>query len=430
MSKKKLLWIGDDGELVARVREILDKYDVVTADNPDQAAQVVREGNLALVVIDHDLRGIEALQLFRQLRLLAPRLRYMMISSENNIPIAVAATKLGVTDFLRKPLVAAELLEAVEREGFSPTEYFMAPMKKVWLQGEGSGLKKMYQEIRRALSGSANIILLGERGIAKGDVAEFIHANGFKKKRKLLALDLQSFRKENFEGHFWAAVQEALAERGVGQATDEEDRCGTLFLDNIDCLEENFRQSIFEYFGEKKGRTDREIITILGVFNEESLSPGTGDYSRINIPPLRERKEDLYRLMSQYLNRYAEKHNKNVAGITPEMLDFISDYEFPGNYAELEVMVEAAVLDALAPVIGIENLPVAYADLLEVSLKRIMRKGIVPLEEARQKFEAALYQLLLKKTGNDAAVVARFLDLNKSHLTERIEKLEADLFDQ
>lgn len=417
--KKTILLIEDDAKVEARIKEVLAEFEMEKVSNAEGALDYLRGNKCDLIIQDYDLKGTDGLQLLRQVQLLAPRAKVIMLSVSNDIPLAVAATKMGVFDFLKKPIAAEPFRLAVEKALSAGEAVFSGPAESAWLQGENPALKKMYADIREALPAGNNLLLAGERGIDKEKVVEFIHAVSPKRKRKLRVIDLLYFRRENLEAHFWGTVQELLAVPSKPSLASEEDRCGTLYLGNIESLDDNFRASIFEYFKERKGNIDREVLAVIGVFDRGTAREG---FSRIEIPPLRQRRDDLPRLLSHYLEFFAVKHDKNVRAISPELLTFFADYDFPGNYRELERMLEEGVLTAASEILDLRDVPLEFGALSQVSLREAEKKGRRGLEEVSREFEQDLYRVLISKTKGDVAAAARFLDVPRTALAERIEE--------
>ncbi|OGB90006.1 hypothetical protein A2625_01520 [candidate division WOR-1 bacterium RIFCSPHIGHO2_01_FULL_53_15] len=400
MAKKTILLVSDDARAEQAIRSALGDYAIETVRNAEEAAEALPKTKPALIIIDYDLKKTDGLQVFRQLQPLAPHVRFIMLSSSNDIPLAVAATKLGVSDFLKKPAPPRELAASVERNIVPAPE---APV----------------------LYGRKNLILLAERGVDKKSAVEQIHLHSLKKKRKLRVIDAAAFRRENLEASFWATVQEAI---GLAPALGEEERCGTLYLDNIDGLEESFRASIFEFFREKKEKVDREVLVVLGVTGREQLSAApVKNYELVEAPPLRARREDLPLLISQALAALSAAHNKKVKAVSAEVMTLLGLYDFPGNYAELECLLEEAILASASEILELKDLPLDFRSLLEVTVKKAKRSRGTSLISARRWFEKAAYKTLLEKTGGDFAATARFLDIPKTTLIERAEELGADL---
>ncbi len=409
---KKILLIGDEPQAEAGIRSALAEYEVLAVKG-EGAVDCVNKEKPDLIVFDLDLKGTGGLQLFRQVRLLAPQIKILVLSVSGDIPQAVALTKMGAADFLRKPVVAEQLRASVRANLAAAGEIVGPPAGAGWLSGESPKIKKLYSDIRAALAASKNIVLFGERGIEKTDLVELIHAHSLKRKRKLQALDLASFRRENMETFFWGTLKEFMAEPELGAAQNEEDRTGTLYLENLESIEQSFRLSIFDFFRERKGKVDKEVLALIGICDKSVLQPESlKEFALVEIPPLRERKEDIPRLIAHYLKFYSVKYNKKVKGVSADLLDFLAAYDYPGNFRELECLIEQGVLLSGSEGLSLKDIPSDFKGFLQVS----RRAG-------PEEFEKNLYDLLLTKTGGDVAAAARFLDMPRTVLNERIEEL-------
>lgn len=392
MLKKTILLITDSAPVEQAVENVLTDYAVEMAGTVEAAAETLHKKKPALIIIDYDLKKVDGLQVFRQIQPLAPNSRTIMLSGSNDIPLAVTATKLGAADFLKKPILPKDLIASVEKNIKSAEPF----LQLSWLKEAPSGLR--------------NVILLAERGINKEEAAQFIHKKSAGL-RPLKIIDASAFRRENLESSFWASLR-----------PKEDERSGTLFLDNLDVLDEAFRASIFEFFKEKK---DRQII--LGLYSREALRQvPVKHYDLIEIPPLRVRKNELLQLISRQLTDLAALHNKNVRAVSAEVLSLLSAYDFPGNFAELECLLEEAVLISKGDILELADLPLDFRNMKEIAVKKNEPAGLLA---ASRWFEKFIYKTLLKKNGEDFSSAARFLDTPKTVLVERVEELGAGLLD-
>ena len=424
MEKKKILLIEDDTKRETQIREALPAADLSVLSNLDDTISHLQKQTPDLVIIDLDHKGLDGMQLFRELHQLAPRIGTIMLSSSNDIPLAVKAAKLGAADFIKRPFTPDQLRLSVERNLLPAREAFLIPAQIGWLQGESAGIDKMYAEIREALKTSRNIILFGEAGIDKSALVQYLHGNGEKSKRKLRTIDLDSFRRENMEALFWATVQEIMSEPEIITGRSEEDLCGTLYLEKIENLDPSFKTSLFNFFVDRKGKLDREITVVIGVSERKAVrSEKTKEYCWIEVPPLRERKGDLPYLLNYYMKFFSEKHNRPVKGIAVELLNFLAAYDFPGNYVELQSMIEEAVLRAKTEILDFADLPLDFQQIVKIVLNHLDRSGKLRLSEAKREFEKYLFKILLAKSQNDLALLARFMDIPRTVLSERIEEL-------
>ena len=419
---KKILLITEDQKTAAAVRDALADYQVEVAAGVDQAFTLLRSLPADLTIVDHDLKGVDGLQLCRQIKLAAPAQPLIMLSAGNDIPLAVAAAKIGVGDFFRKPPEAKALQSAVGKNLTLTDRPLLPPGAIDWLQSEGQPLRGLFQQIKEALLQPRNLIIHGEIGINKQELAAYIHEQGAKSRRQFLALDLASFRREDQEASFWAGVQELLALPRAGAAQTEEDRCGTLYLGGIETLAENFRLSVLEFFQTRKANLDQEIMVIIGL-----VLPSTGQlpagYTQLIVPPLRERKEDLNRLLLAALREQAARFNKPLKGFSAAALDFLTLYDYPGNYRELECIVESAVAAVDGDLIGLKELPLDEQWAKTAAAARSRLSGRTKPAEVKLTEEKILYQALLAKFNNDLPAIARWLDIPRTTLAARLEEL-------
>lgn len=404
-NNQTILLITDDPKTAQSVREGLgDKHTVETAASQKAAEQFLRETQPALIIIDHDLRGQDGLQLFKNLR---PAQKVIMLSGSGSIPLAVTATKLGVAEFLRKPLASAQLKAAVaDCLAEAPANLDLSG-ELAWLQGRGGALNNFFAELRRLFVGNKDLVLTGERGIEKLPVAELLH---FNRNRKFVALNLTAFKGEAMEPHFWTTLQELLALPETNSLQQEEERCGTLFLDRFDELDETFQGSLLNFLADRPGRVDRSVRVIIGVSGERNI----GQLEKLVIPPLRERKEDLPALLAYYLKKAGREYDLPRGDLAVETMVTLSQYDWPGNYAELEALIRSALLTG--------SFSFSLSELARTSLESSLGERL-SLSAARREAEKRLYSNLLEQTGNDRAAAARFLDQPRDVLSDRLEDL-------
>ncbi|MBU0671858.1 MAG: response regulator [Candidatus Margulisbacteria bacterium] len=418
MAKKTILLIADDPRTVNAVKDILKReYQLETVKDAASAAVFLSQKPPELIIIDFELNVRDGLLVFKEL---GTSVKVIMLSASDSIPLAVSATKQGVAEFLRKPINSEQLRKAVDKNIAQEEIRLRWIEGMAWLSGGSPAVEKMMAEIGTAIGQDKHIILLAEPGIKIDKIAQFIHHNGPRHKRKMVRLDLSAFRQEAQETQFWATMQELLAAPAADSLLDEADRCGTILFSGIDDLDEHFRLSIFNFFVERRGKSDKSIRVIINSAGD--VKAAGKEYARVRIPPLVERKEDLPYLLKFYLKHYSDKHGKRVKYIAAELLEFLAAYDYPGNYRELEGLIENAVLMATNEILGFANLPFDQQALLTAALINSSQKDL-SLAEARRGFEKDLYHVLLKKTDGKSDQVAEFLDIPRTVLAARLENL-------
>ncbi len=412
----QILLIEDDPKVVSQITEALrEKAEVLAFNLIEDIVKALGERPKCLTVIDFDLKENDGFYVLRRLKQLNPYLKSIMLSSANNIPLAVAATKLGVMEFLRKPLILPDFVQTVEKlsreeelrrfsyEGISGTE---------WLKGNSAALLGFEENLMRASRSLSDLIIFAERGINKKTVIRLIHRNGPNEGKKLVEIDLNSFRKESLEGHFWATLNELLSEVVPSGIRKEEEEPATVFLEGFETISEHFRMSIFDFM-KNKGRKpgiNREVKVILGICDPACL-PKLMNFEILTVPTLRERKGDLPAITAEYI-----RNRTNIISLAGEALDLLSYYDFPGNYEELENLLRSSM-----PSEGTLN----YFNLGQASFLSYLASvaRMAPLNQVRELFEKKLFKRLIDLSGKNLHLTARFLNLPKTVLDDRIRDL-------
>jgi len=395
MAKKTILLVEDQPKTAHLIKEILGhEYLLETARSSKTALAVLEKKKPDLIIIDYDLKGEDGLQVFKSL---GATVAVIMLSASGNIPLAVSATKLGVEEFLRKPISAPALKQAIEKN-IRRTELTLFGTEEIaWLSGGSPALKDLFGGIQEALHANKDIIITGALGIPLAEVAVLLHKNSPKNKNRLGHFDLAAFNNEEQETYFWASLQEQLALPEVGSVQSSEDRCGMIYLENLEAADPLFRKSLFKFLEERSGKIDKSIRAVFGIRDRSIIATAKlKNFSLIEVPGLPARKADLSYLLETYLQKYSRKYNKNIKLVSTDVLDFLTTYDYPGNYLEFEHLIEAAVLATKTDKLELDAFPVAPKAWLATNLKKCARENLT-LVEAKNRFEKNLYYLLLKK---------------------------------
>jgi len=436
MQKKKILIIEDDPKALSSIIDILGKdfevKSVAAGEGVSEAASFLPH----LVILDNDIKDRDGFELYRKLRRLSSKLKVIMISGSSNVAPAVTAAKLGVNDYLMKPLVPKTFNESIKKllaeEEVRPSLIITEVSGAEWLKGTSHSIETLFRNIESVLGINSDIILFGEKGINKASIAEIIHVNGLKRRRKFVKLDLLSFKREGTESYFWGSLQELLQERQGGLDIEEE-VCGTLFLSGIESLSDHFAQSIFKYLKERKektleGKLDKDIRVIISIEDTSKLislekSGLISNFVRLDLPALRERKEDIPILINSYIKKFSDQYSKSISGISGDILELFIVYNWQGNYEELESLIKIAVLNAVEDMISIKNLPMDFKFVVDTSLEEAFSTGDLRLESLRRDFESNFFSVILEKTDWDEAKASQMLDIPRNVFSERIKEL-------
>jgi two-component system response regulator PilR (NtrC family) len=431
---KTILYIGDDSETRSLISQSLGvDFTVKHVEHISDALKVILSALPSLVIFDYDLKDGGGIDSYLKIRRISPRLKVMVISALNDIGLAVSAAKLGAADFLRKPLEADRLREAVIKNTFALEKARPFRPESIpggeWLSGSSEKLSALISAVTSAAESDKDVTLFSEAGIDKGSVAFLIHSLWAPSMRKFVRLDLLSFAKESQEGLFWSALKELLEER-MGNV-DEDELCGTVFLTGIDRVSEHFRLSILDFLRHRRSgqalmKIDSSIRVILSFedplcFADLQAKGNLESFLKINLPPLRERASDIPLLLDRYIKKFSVLHNKSAEGVSLDVLKFLVYYDWPGNYREFEATIELSVLNSSGNMIF--EVPFDLEMLNSRLLKELKAENGVSLSALRDSLEKILYKAVLESSNFDEAKAAAFLDVPKTAFSKRAADL-------
>lgn len=413
--KSKILLLSDDEKTTASIISMLSAYDVFQAENASDFLLKAIDLKADLILLDFDLAEKDGLLVYRDLRQRLPFNKTIMFSSSNSIPLAVQAAKLGIMDFLRKPLDPALLLESISKvikAQDTPKLNINDVENSEWLFGMSSELNKMLEQAKIVSRKENDLIILGERGIDKKTVAKLIHDCGRDCDKRFVALNLMSFGQEVSEPHFFLTLKEILSSSDTGNLREKKELTGTVFLSGVDTISEAFRLSIFQFIKDKKS----PVRIILGVYNPKHAY----DFEVLELPTLRSRREDIPIILSLYVKRFAPQ----IKYISPEAIELFMYYDFPGNYVELQNLIETAAISYPgAEVLNFKSLPIDIKLIKNVETNKTFSKEAFDLNEIRSQYDMDLLSIVLEKTNYDTHLASRFLDMPRTNLVERIKNL-------
>ena len=418
----KILLLTDDPKIAAQTREALGEELTVCDKVEDFLHKASEKPQLA--IIDFDLHETDGLMVYRRLRERDPYLKTIMLSSNNNIPLAVSATRMGVADFLRKPLPNAAFKAAVQSQLKAP-EVFPGALSDEegaeWLNGTSEKLVAFLSDFEAARTSQQDVCLSAERGVDRGSIARLLHKHGPNGKRKFVEFNLASFNRESQEGHFWATLQELLLSREEASLPEQQELTGTIYFEGGELIPDHFRNSLLEYLNKRRAeaRLLKDVRVVLGGGGEIS------GFVKLSIPPLRERKEDLPLILSALIKTLT----REPIYVSPQVLEFFSYYDFPGNYEELKAQLRGALEGKPRPPAGragelkLASFMLNAGQLKSAQLKQALTRRSFNLTAVRERFEAELIAYVLTAAQGEVAQAARFLDMPRTVLSERIKTL-------
>lgn len=369
----KILVVDDDPVTLNLLKEFLEgnQYQVSLAQDADQAMEKVRAEHIQLVLSDIRMEESDGLSLLGQLKRLYPKIVMILMTGFGSMEGAIEAIQKGAFDYISKPFDLNRLLllvnkatkhiQAMDKEGPSTAA---APAKLETprsLIGRSPKIVDVYKTLARATLSASTVLISGESGTGKELVARAIHSNSDRKAKKFVAVNCGALTETLLESELFGHVRGAF----TGAQTDkkglfEEASGGTLFLDEIGDITHGLQVKLLRALQEGEVKpvgsnqnTKVDVRIVAATHRNLDQFVQTGKFREdlyyrlkvieIEIPPLRERKEDIPELAQVFLSKYNAKLGKNVTNISKEGLNALNNYEWPGNVRELEHQIERAV---------------------------------------------------------------------------------------
>jgi len=362
----------------------LEGYDVETAANGEQGITRLGDRPFDLVLLDLALPDRNGIDLLAEIRALAPNLSVIMITAYGTVDNAVKAMQAGAANFVQKPWDNEKLLadvraavarHRVEEENVQLKRALKQRYNFENIVGKSEPMLKIFDLVAQVAPSRSTVLLQGESGTGKELIAKAIHLNSPRRDRPFVPVNTGSMPPDLLEstlfGHVKGAFTSAIAsKKGLFEIADR----GTLFLDEIGTMGMDTQSKILRVLQDRKFmhlggvheiQVDVRIIAATNVDLKQQVRDGKFRedlFYRLNVisvdlPPLRQRREDIPLLVDFFLTRYSEENERHPRRITPEALRPLLAYSWPGNVRELENVIERAVVLSTSVEIGPELLP-------------------------------------------------------------------------
>jgi len=371
MARKNILVVDDEKGQREILEMILSEegYDVTTAASGEAAIKFAKERRFDLALTDLKMTGMDGIELLQNLLAFDSSIIVILLTAHGSIESAKEALRRGAFDYLEKPYDKKALLEtinrALDRLDAIDTEIISASPKM-------EAVKKMILKVARS---NSTVLIRGESGTGKELIARAVHNQSPRATDMFQAVNCAAINENLLEselfGHEKGSFTGAHAEKkGLFEIADR----GTLFLDEIAELDVGIQAKLLRALQERKIRRvggTHEISTDVRVIaaTNRDLRAMVADgrfrddlYYRINVlsidvPPLRERSEDIPVLIDYFLKKHTRNTSRLITGLTPDTKKLMSDYSWPGNVRQLESAIERAILLAEGDQITVEDLP-------------------------------------------------------------------------
>ena len=390
----KLLVIDDDRTVHRLVEKTFESSEVtvVCCSTADEGLRLIREDAPDSLLLDIMLHEANGLELATQIRHLDPKLPIIFITAMNDSDTALQAMSRGAYDYLLKPLNKQEVQDLVER-AFDTRRLMQSPVhmqeasvssaeKGDLLVGRSASMLDVYKKIGRVAPQDVAVLILGESGTGKELIARAIYHHSSRRNHCFMAINCAALSDTLLESELFGHEKGAFTgadRRHIGKF--EQCNGGTIFLDEIGDMSPSTQSKVLRLLQEQKFervggtetiQTDVRIISATNRDLEQMIEDGEFRldlYHRlntfqINLPPLRDRGDDVRLLLEHFLARFNKTLNKQISGISDDAVTLLMNYPWPGNIRELQAMLRKAMLMAMGPVLVPEFFP---AELYENS---------------------------------------------------------------
>jgi DNA-binding NtrC family response regulator len=449
----KRILIADDEAKIRKVITLLlrdEGYEVSAVDNGASAVREADRFNPDVVLLDHQMPDMTGMEALKKIKDKHPAAVVLIVTAHGSISLAVNAIKDGAYDFIEKPFDNDQLLLTVRRaleykslsgelrqlkQRFDETQSFGQ------IVGSSAKLQHVMAQVRKVATTSATVLILGESGVGKELIARSVHNFSSRADKQLVTLNCGAIPLTLIESELFGHEKGAFTDaREMHRGAFEQANGGTLFLDEIGelpleaqvkLLRALENRTITRVGGKKPIMVDIRIIAATNRNLEEKVRQGAFrldllyrlNVFTIQIPSLRERRDDIPQLTDYFIAKYNKMLDVNVTGITQQAINKLMQYEWPGNIRDLENAVQSAMILSQNGVIDVDQLPMRIkgypmsveAELLNEDESNVIRK-------THSTVEKKLIEETLKRCDHNRTLTAEALNISRKTLFNKMKR--------
>ncbi|MAB56922.1 MAG: sigma-54-dependent Fis family transcriptional regulator [Aequorivita sp.] len=441
LQKENILIVDDDINILELLQRHLHSmnYHTYKAVSVKEAVAILRDTEIDLLITDLKMPEVDGFELIQFASEHYPNMPKLVVTGYPSVQDALSAIKSGAVDYLVKPFTKEELKQSVLKSLSTATKRKISSAtsrqgtqseskKYNEIVGESEGIKNVTQIIDRVKDNKATIFISGEGGTGKELVARSIHYNGKFSRAPFIAVNCGGIPENLLESELFGYVKGAFTganenRHGFFQAADG----GTIFLDEIGNASLAVQSRLLRVLQEKEvmkvgdRKTEKIDVRVIAATNsnlKEMIAKETFREDlfyrltvvEINVPPLRDRKEDIPLLADKFLFKYGNEYKDRYVTIDPEAQVLLQRYDWPGNIRELENVIQRAVI-MCDRTIGVEDLPETLKYQIDFP-----KEELVPLKEMEKKY----IEKVLVATGNNQTKAAEILNIDRKTLRSKI----------
>ena len=442
IQNKKILLVDDDRDLLEllSIRLTAAGYETILADSAEAAINYLDISRPHLVISDMQMGGLDGMALFEYIHRNIPTLPVIILTAYGTIPDAVAATQRGIFGYLTKPYDPKILLGQVERAiNLAPAVETLASKTPVssWktIVTRSAVMEDLLAKVGRVAQGDASVLLSGESGVGKELLARAIHQASRRCDQPFITINCAAIPEQLLESELFGHVKGAFTgavrdHKGLFQLADG----GSLFLDEIGDMPLLLQAKLLHALQERVIRpvgSNQSIpinVRIISATHRDLKSEiQAGNFREdlyyrlfvvgLTVPSLAQRSEDIPLLANHFLRVFAEKHQKDVNGFSPEAISFLLASSWPGNIRQLMNVVEQSVVMSAVPLIS--------GELVRDAMHKD-EEQMISFDEARKQFERDYLVKILKITAGNVTQAAKLAKRNRTEFYKLLKRHQLD----
>jgi len=457
MKKLKILIVDDEVRLLQELEEFLGnkKFTVFKALKPSIAFDILEKNEIDILILDIKLPEMNGIDVLKKVKKQYPEIEVIMVSGHGDMSTVIEAMRFGATDYFPKPFRLLDINNAIARtkrfielnNELKDTKSTLSILSKKLMQNIGvqilgnskavSNLIDMMTKV--AKTDNTSVLVLGESGTGKELVAHGIHYLSNRSKNTFYSVNCSAVPESLFESEFFGHKKGSFT-----GATDDKDgwfeiaNNGTLFLDEISDMPLIQQAKLLRVLEERKvnkigSRKSKDVdVRVIAASNKNLEAMALENKFRldlfhrlsifvIEIPPLRDRKEDIPILLDYYVKFYSQQMGNQIRTIDPQVTEMLMNYDFPGNIRELKNMIERAVILCEDEVLGCKHFRLNNQSSINKA-----KPDANKIDDDNLDLEDNVKTLIiraLEKTNNNKSKAAELLNITWQALDRRIKKL-------
>jgi two-component system NtrC family response regulator len=451
-----ILIVDDEKNYLVVLEALLsaEGYEIITADNVRDALRLMEESDLDLVLTDMKMPGMSGMDLLVESKRRKPEVPVIMMTAYGTIEMAVEAMKKQAYDYITKPFQNEELKLTIKKalenyrlikENRRLSEALSERHRYRNIIGKSRPMLQIYDLIDKVAQSKASVLITGASGTGKELIAKAIHYEGPRRGRPFISVNCGALTETLLEselfGHEKGAFTGAVAlKKGRFELADG----GTLFLDEVGDMPPSLQVKLLRVLqemefervgGTKTLKVDVRVLSASNRNLKEDVSSGLFRedlYYRLNVihidvPPLRERLEDIRLLVNHFIEKYRKDEGKDKIELSPEVWQTLYAHSWPGNIRELENIIERAVVLNSDGVIELKDLPAEFSKRREeLDVDRFVPPD-APLQTVLEEVEEKMIRRALRQSDNVQSHAAERLGITKSLIQHKMKKYNITL---